>query len=131
MSNSVWATTPTDSRRLVRSTVNYAQMLYSVCEKLLRMCPANDKSFKIKVFGVVQGVGFRAYVRHEARSLGLKGYVKNLDDGSVEILAIGPLEALESLIARIRGAKPPIRVTSLKVEEEEPKQVYTDFIILR
>jgi len=47
------------------------------------------------VQGVVQGVGFRYFVLNAARTAGLVGYVKNLRDGSVEILAEGPREELE------------------------------------
>lgn len=89
-----------------------------------------ETCYRIKVFGVVQGVGFRAYVRREARSLGLRGYVKNLEDGSVEIVAVGLREALEGLIVRLKAARPPIRVTSLSVREEHPKDVFKDFVVL-
>ena len=47
------------------------------------------------VGGVVQGVGFRYFVLNAARTAGLVGFVKNLRDGSVEILAEGPREELE------------------------------------
>lgn len=47
------------------------------------------------VSGVVQGVGFRYFVLNAARTAGLVGFVKNLRDGSVEILAEGPREELE------------------------------------
>lgn len=98
---------------------------------LSQMCAQHHRLFRIRVFGTVQGVGFRAYVRREARTLGLRGYVRNLEDGSVEIVAVGPKNALETLVDRVKGAVPPIRVTSLKVEEEEPKQQFSDFVILR
>ncbi len=48
-----------------------------------------------QVRGVVQGVGFRYFVLRTARAAGLSGFVKNLRDGSVEILAEGPREELE------------------------------------
>jgi len=47
------------------------------------------------VRGVVQGVGFRYFVLNAARAAGLVGFVKNLRDGSVEIIAEGPREELE------------------------------------
>ncbi len=47
------------------------------------------------VRGSVQGVGFRYFVLNAARTAGLVGFVKNLRDGSVEILAEGPREDLE------------------------------------
>ncbi len=86
--------------------------------------------FRIQVFGNVQGVGFRVYVRSVARELGVRGYVKNLDDGSVEIIAVAPRQKVESLINRLRAAGPPIRVTSMTIKEEAKNDVYSDFIIL-
>lgn len=41
------------------------------------------------VHGSVQGVGFRYTTQHEAQRLGLVGYARNLDDGSVEVVACG------------------------------------------
>lgn len=41
------------------------------------------------VYGRVQGVGFRYTTQHEAQRLGLTGYAKNMDDGSVEVVACG------------------------------------------
>lgn len=41
------------------------------------------------VYGRVQGVGFRYITQYEAKRLGLTGYAKNLDDGSVEVVACG------------------------------------------
>ncbi|NPB04677.1 MAG: acylphosphatase [Thermotogae bacterium] len=51
-----------------------------------------------RVFGWVQGVGFRAYTRWRAKELGLSGYAKNLPDGSVEVVAEGPKDALRKLV---------------------------------
>ncbi|MFB3778578.1 MAG: acylphosphatase [Bryobacteraceae bacterium] len=49
------------------------------------------------VRGRVQGVGYRYFVERIAGQLGLTGYAKNLDDGSVEVYAVGSLEALQEL----------------------------------
>lgn len=46
------------------------------------------------VRGRVQGVGFRWFARHEALRLGLRGFARNLPDGSVEVLAEGPEDEL-------------------------------------
>jgi acylphosphatase len=50
-----------------------------------------------RVRGRVQGVGFRYFVEHSASSLGLSGWVRNRDDGSVEVYALGTVEQLSEL----------------------------------
>ncbi|MEW6036533.1 MAG: acylphosphatase [Candidatus Micrarchaeota archaeon] len=52
----------------------------------------------ILVFGDVQGVFFRANTQGEGGRLGVSGWVRNLPDGSVEVLAEGEKEALEALL---------------------------------
>lgn len=55
---------------------------------------AGTTARKYIVRGRVQGVGFRYFVEHAANSLGLQGYVRNLDDGTVEVYAVGLPEQL-------------------------------------
>jgi len=52
-----------------------------------------------KIYGLVQGVGFRYFVKREARSLGISGWVRNVPDGSVEVVAEGEKDALEVLLS--------------------------------
>lgn len=54
------------------------------------------KTLHLQVYGRVQGVGFRYACRREAGSLGLTGWVRNLRDGCVEIVAEGPSAALDA-----------------------------------
>jgi len=51
-----------------------------------------------RVHGQVQGVGYRFYVRKQAAALGVRGYVRNLPDGSVEVVAEGERLVLEQLL---------------------------------
>jgi acylphosphatase len=56
----------------------------------------------VRVTGMVQGVGFRWFVRERARRLGLAGWVRNLPDGSVEVAAAGDDQQLELLRDALR-----------------------------
>ena len=69
------------------------------------------------VHGRVQGVGFRWFVEREAGLLGLAGWVRNNDDGTVEALARGSAEQLESLSRKLHEGPRAARVE--RVEEAE------------
>lgn len=58
----------------------------------------NDITKKVIVSGRVQGVFYRATTRDKALSLGLRGYAKNLPDGTVEVLAVGEEQAVTTLL---------------------------------
>lgn len=55
-----------------------------------------------RIVGDVQGVGYRAYARRCARTLGLTGYTRNMADGTVEVVAEGSRALLEDLLAALR-----------------------------
>ncbi|MBR9704393.1 acylphosphatase [Candidatus Pacearchaeota archaeon] len=59
-------------------------------------------SYKINLKGRVQGVSFRSFTNINAIRLGLKGYVKNLSDGSVEIVVSGKKEKIDMLLGILR-----------------------------
>jgi len=65
------------------------------------------------VSGRVQGVGFRWFVRRQAGELGLDGTVRNLSDGSVEVVARGQLEDLQKLATALKRGPLTARVTSV------------------
>ena len=73
------------------------------------------------VRGRVQAVGFREFVRRNAVTLGLTGWVRNGDDGmTVEVVAKGDAEALDALVAQLRAGPPHSRVDSVEIESAEP-----------
>lgn len=71
------------------------------------------------VHGRVQGVGFRWWTRARALELGLAGSAANKPDGRVEVIAEGPAEACERLLALLRGGETPGVVTHV-VEQYAP-----------
>ena len=75
------------------------------------------KARRYIVRGRVQGVGFRWFVQQSADSLGVKGYTRNLDDGSVEVYALGSAEQLSDLSGLLR--KGPRMADVRGVDEEE------------
>lgn len=76
----------------------------------------NSLCFKGRIAGKVQGVGFRQSTVVQARQLGLAGWVRNLDDGSVEILFAGDRHAVEALRDWLRIGPPGARVDELWLE---------------
>ena len=63
-----------------------------------------------RVTGVVQGVGFRFWTMGKAEELGLTGEVKNLDDGSVALVAEGPEAQVHGLLEWLNSGQTPGRV---------------------
>jgi acylphosphatase len=86
---------------------------------------------KIIVKGYVQGVSFRAYTRRKANDLGLTGYVKNLRNGNVEVVAEGPQSKLYKLIIWFRKeGSPASQVEEVIVEWIKKIDNYNTFRIV-
>ena len=75
---------------------------------------------RVVVRGNVQGVGFRYYANAEAARLGVAGFVRNLDDGSVEVEVEGERDAVTTLVDWARSGPPSASVESVEVTEREP-----------
>lgn len=73
----------------------------------------NGVRVRLRAVGRVQGVGYRRFVERTAQSLGLSGWVRNADDGSVELEAEGELTAINALRDALRRGPPAARVQSL------------------
>ena len=74
---------------------------------------------RVRIFGRVQGVFFRNWTADKARDLGVRGWVRNRRDGSVELAAYGGDEAVEALIAECRIGPPAAQVERIEVEPAE------------
>ncbi|MGX9741050.1 acylphosphatase [Pseudocitrobacter corydidari] len=82
------------------------------------------------VYGMVQGVGFRYSTQREALRLGLKGYARNMDDGSVEVVACGEQEQVETLLAWLKAGGPrSARVDRVLAEPHQPRKAWDGFSI--
>ena len=78
-----------------------------------------DRRIRMLISGRVQGVCFRAYTCEEAQKLGLKGQVRNLADGRVEVLAEGTENQLMKLESFCRKGPPYAIVRNVEVIEED------------
>lgn len=79
------------------------------------------------VTGKVQGVFFRASAQQQARGLGLRGFARNLPDGSVEVLAVGADDAIDELAQWLRLGPPHAQVELLERFEAHEHEAGEDF----
>ena len=87
------------------------------------------KQVKITVSGKVQGVFFRHYTCQQALKLGLRGYVKNLANSNVEIVAQGNALQVDQLIEWAKSGSPAAEVNNLKLEIMSHENEFPDFVI--
>jgi acylphosphatase len=87
------------------------------------------KRVHINASGVVQGVYFRQNTLAKARELGLRGFVRNLPDGRVEIVCEGSQEGIDNMIAWCRKGPREARVQSLDIQWGEFEDEFKDFRI--
>jgi acylphosphatase len=88
------------------------------------MADDNDiTSLRLKIEGHVQGVGYRAYAANEARKLLLDGWVRNIFDGSVEILVSGPTEQVETFVGLCMRGPQWSNVTNVDLHRAEPPKL--------
>jgi acylphosphatase len=74
---------------------------------------------QVTIRGRVQGVGYRAWVEHRARTHDLEGWVRNLNDGSVEALFAGPTDVVAAMVERCRRGPSSARVNAVTEHEAD------------
>lgn len=84
----------------------------------------------IKIHGQVQGVFFRVSAKEKADELGLFGYAKNADDGTVEIVAEGEKEKLEEFLSWCKAGPKHAKIEKVDVKWYNKKEEYKDFKII-
>lgn len=85
----------------------------------------------VQVTGRVQGVAFRYYTQQKAQALGLRGYVRNRADGSVQVVAQGDAAALAALRVWLAHGSPAARVTGVHEAPYAGDERFVDFVIRR
>jgi acylphosphatase len=88
----------------------------------------NPAGMRCRIYGKVQGVWFRARTRDEALRLNLRGFAKNLEDGTVEVLAFGEAECLDQLYQWLFHGSPKAIVTDVE-RQDEPWIDVEDFFV--
>jgi acylphosphatase len=86
-----------------------------------------ESAIHMIVRGMVQGVGFRFFVRREASRFGVTGWVKNLPDGSVEVYAEGEENALSPFIESVEEGPRFSRVKGVEKERVTPTHSHSGF----
>jgi len=82
--------------------------------------PGDDARCHVTVHGRVQGVGYRHFALQTARRLGIKGWVRNRINGTVEIVAQGKRATLEAFLEALRRGPAMAYVTAVEVTWEPP-----------
>ncbi|HEY3416012.1 MAG TPA: acylphosphatase [Armatimonadota bacterium] len=85
------------------------------------------KRLHATVEGRVQGVGYRDYVRTQARNLHLRGWVRNLPNGNVEVMAEGEDVALQHLLLVLEKGPSMSRVDEIETSYGSPTGEFSDF----
>jgi acylphosphatase len=87
----------------------------------------NKARARVRVYGRVQGVFFRASAENEARRRGVTGWVRNCPNGSVELVAEGPKAKLEEFIAWCHRGPAHAEVERIEVDWENSTGEFTNF----
>lgn len=83
----------------------------------------------ILISGRVQGIGFRFFTRRHALSLGITGYVKNLVNGKVKVVAEGKESDMEEFVNKLKRGPSWAMVTDIKIDRREYKGIFKRFSI--
>ena len=86
------------------------------------------KHVNIKIFGRVQGVGFRYFIKQRANKAGLKGFVQNQQDGAVYLEIEGKGEEVDKLIKWCHKGSPWSKISRVDVRKDEVRE-FSDFSV--
>ena len=78
-------------------------------------------ALRVRITGMVQGVFFRAWTQQQANQLGVRGWVRNTADGSVEGYLEGDKSSVQQLVDRLHQGPPSAQVAKIDAEVAEPE----------
>ena len=82
---------------------------------------------RVRIRGLVQGVGYRYALRREAQRQGVAGWVRNRSDGSVEALLQGAAERVAEVVAWARRGPPGSQVDEVEIDPAEDEAMHSGF----
>ena len=89
-----------------------------------------EVTYKVILKGLVQGVGFRHFAYEKAHALGLKGWVKNLHTGEVEVIVHGSQDTVNSFIfCELKRGPSGARVNDMSVDEYNTNADFPQFLV--
>jgi acylphosphatase len=89
-----------------------------------------EEKVRVLVYGRVQGIGYRSFVKKYAKMLGLRGYVRNLPNNKVEAVLCGEKSDIEKMIEIMKKNHPLAEIENIKVEKLESDTNFSDFHII-
>jgi acylphosphatase len=89
------------------------------------------KAGRFLVQGTVQGIFFRQFVKEHADDLGLRGFVRNLDSGDVEVVAEGEDEGIKRLVEFLKRGPKHAQIRDVRFDERRWSGDFKEFKILR
>jgi len=95
----------------------------------MKMKNSDQKRLHARVYGRVQGVGFRYFVLNTAAELGLVGWTRNRRDDSVEVIAEGEIEILKALVRSLQRGSKSSAVREVKTDLQEASGEFGSFYI--
>ena len=93
------------------------------------MSTEKTHAVSITVSGRVQRVGYRRYILDLAQELGVSGYIKNMDDGTVRIFCQAPPTILQQFIEEAKNPPPPAQIKQFEIKETKPRPKLKTFKI--
>jgi len=89
------------------------------------------KTIHIIVCGVVQGIGYRQWLKRGAKRYPITGWVRNIEDGSVEAIVCGEEKNVDSFMHLVKRGPPLANITDIKIEPYTTKETFSLFSVLQ